>query len=108
MLGASGRGGACLAAAGNAERSRAEALLFAQQGGCRPGPRHKTEPDWAAVHRDPRRPGVTLPLLWEEYGAVHADGYGYGRWCELNRGRESRLSPRMRQTHPAGERLFVD
>lgn len=85
-----------------------EALLFAPQGGSRPGARHKTEPDWAAVHRELRRPGVTLLLLWEEYRAVHAGGYGYSRWCELYRGWESRLSPRMRQTHPAGERLFVD
>jgi transposase len=26
-------------------------------------------PDWASLHRDLRRPGVTLNLLWEEYRA---------------------------------------
>ncbi len=36
------------------------------------------------------------------------DGYGYSRWCELYRAWEGRLSPTMRQAHPAGERLFVD
>jgi transposase len=31
-----------------------------------------------------------------------------GRWCELYRAWEGRLSPTMRQAHPAGERMFVD
>ncbi len=61
-----------------------------------------------AIHHELRRPGVTLLLLWEEYRAVHLGGYGYSRWCELYRSWEARLSPTMRQAHPAGERLFVD
>ena len=55
-----------------------------------------------------RRPGVTLMLLWEECRAAEPDGYAYSRWCELYRAWEGRLSPTMRQAHPAGERLFVD
>jgi transposase len=55
-----------------------------------------------------RKPGVTLLLLWEEYRAGQPDGYGYSRFCDLARGWRGRLSPTMRQTHPAGERLFVD
>jgi transposase len=85
-----------------------EALLFAPLGGSTPGARHKDEPDWAPVHRELRRPGVTLLLLWQEYRANNPSGYGYSRWCELYRGWESRISPTMRQVHPAGERLFVD
>ncbi len=85
-----------------------EALLFAPLGGSQPGHRHKAEPDWTAVHHELRRPGVTLLLLWEEYRTLHSSGYGYSRWCELYRSWESRLSPTMRQTHQAGERLFVD
>jgi transposase len=85
-----------------------EALLFAPLGGSKPGKRLKTEPDWAAIHRELRRPGVTLQLLWEEYRAIHTKGYGYSRWCELYRSWEARLSPTMRQVHAAGERLFVD
>ena len=66
-------------------------------------------PDWAAVHRELRRKGVTLSLLWEEYRAAHpGDGYGYSRFCDLYRRWEGRLSPTMRQHHVAGERLFVD
>jgi transposase len=36
-------------------------------------------PDSAAVHRELRRPNVTLSLLWEEYraGLVGRDGFGY-------------------------------
>jgi transposase len=47
-------------------------------------------------------------LLWEEYRQAEPDGYGYSRWCELYRAWEGRLSPTMRQAHPAGERMFVD
>jgi transposase len=65
-------------------------------------------PDWPAIHRELRRAGVTLQLLWEEHRAAHPAGYGYSRFCELYRAWEGRLSPTMRQTHVAGERLFVD
>ncbi|MFZ3583581.1 IS21 family transposase [Loktanella sp. DJP18] len=67
-----------------------------------------TQPDWAHVHRELRRKGVTLSLLWEEYRADHPEGYGYSRFCELYTRWEGKLSPVMRQRHPAGERLFVD
>src|SRR6516164_7467348 len=84
-----------------------EAMLYAGPG-TQCGLRRKAEPDWTHVHRELRRPGVTLMLLWEEYRQAAPDGYGYSRWCELYRGWEGRLSPTMRQSHPAGERMFVD
>jgi transposase len=68
----------------------------------------RPRPDWAAIHRELRRAGVTLQLLWEEHRAAHPDGYGYSRYCELYRAWEARLSPTMRQSHVAGERMFVD
>jgi transposase len=68
----------------------------------------RPQPDWAAMHRELRRPGVTLQLLWEEYRAVHPAGYGYSRFCERYRAWEARLLPTMRQNHVAGERMFVD
>jgi transposase len=68
----------------------------------------RPHPNWAAIHRELRRPGVTLQLLWEEHRAVCPDGYGYSRYCELFRAWEARLSPTMRQNHIAGERMFVD
>jgi transposase len=68
----------------------------------------RPQPEWAEVHRELRRPGVTLQLTWEEYREAHPDGYGYSRYCDLYRSWEQRLSPTMRQLHVAGERTFVD
>ena len=70
--------------------------------------RIETQPDWSYIHRELRRKGVTLSLLWEEHRADHPEGYGYSRFCELYTQWEGKLSPVMRQRHPAGERLFVD
>jgi transposase len=72
------------------------------------GVRRYPEPDWAALARELKRPGVNLMILWEEYQAVHPEGYGYSRFCELFRDFERRLSPTMRQTHVAGHKVFVD
>ena len=65
-------------------------------------------PDWPALHRELRKSGVTLSLLWEEYRAVHPEGYGYSRFCDLYRDWRGRLGPTMRQVHVAGEKMFVD
>ena len=65
-------------------------------------------PDWNHVHKELKRRGVTLQLLWEEYRAEHVDGYGYSRFCDLYREWLKTVSATMRQTHAAGEKLFVD
>ena len=65
-------------------------------------------PDWNHVHAELRRRGVTLLLLWEEYRAEHGDGYGYSRFCDLYIDWRRGISATMRQTHIAGEKLFVD
>jgi transposase len=72
------------------------------------GARHYPEPDWAALVCEMKRPGVSLSILWEEYDAVHPQGYRYSRFCELYGAFERRLSPTMRQTHIAGHKAFVD
>lgn len=72
------------------------------------GLRRRVEPDWAALARELKRPGVTLQILWEEYRAVHPDGYGYSRFCELYGVFERKLSPTMRQHHASGDKVFVD
>lgn len=51
--------------------------------------------------------GVTLSLLWEEYRADHPEGCGCSRFCKIYTRWEGKLSPVMRQRHPAEERLFV-
>ena len=68
----------------------------------------RPQPDWAALHRELRRPGVTLLLLWEEYRAQHPNGFSYSWFCDCYRAWAGRVSPTLRQVHPAGERLFVD
>ena len=40
----------------------------------------RPQPDWARLHAEMRRPGVTLLLLWEEYRAGQPEGYGYSRY----------------------------
>jgi transposase len=68
----------------------------------------RPQPEWTRIHAELRRPGVTLLLLWQEYRAGQPEGYGYSRFCDLYAAWRGRLSPTMRQPHPAGERLFVD
>ena len=64
--------------------------------------------DWPANQTELKRRGVTLALLWQEYLAEHPAGYSYTRFCELHRAWKKTVSATMRQTHLAGEKLFVD
>jgi transposase len=84
-----------------------ETALYANRRSKR-GHRRHAEPDWPAVHRELKRKHVTLLIVWDEYIAANPGGYSYSRFCELYRGFEAKLSVTMRQTHVAGERLFVD
>jgi len=68
----------------------------------------KPVPDWTKVHQELKRRGVTLMILWEEHRAEHVEGHGYSRFCELYGEWRRRLAPTMRQTHVAGDKLFVD
>lgn len=68
----------------------------------------RTLPDFAAVHTQLKRKGVTLALLWEEYKAVTPDGLQYSQFCERYRQHGARVDLVMRQHHRAGEKLFVD
>lgn len=71
------------------------------------GPR--AEPDFGAIHREMRRKGVTLQLLWQEYKLDHPDdGYQYSRFCELYKRWRGDLDVVMRQQHRAGEKMFSD
>src|SRR5882724_6469612 len=65
-------------------------------------------PDWTKVHEELKRRGVTLMILWEEHRAAYVDGHGYSRFCEIYGEWRRRLSPTMRQTYLAGDKLFVD
>ena len=66
-----------------------EQRLFGRAG-VATGQRRRIEPDWAALAREPKRPGVRMMILWEEYREINQDGYGYSRFCDLRRGFERR------------------
>ena len=66
------------------------------------------EPDCAWIHHELKRPGVTLQLLWEEYQRGSEAAYKYTSFCVKYRAWALGLKRSMRQTHIAGERLFVD
>ena len=66
-------------------------------------------PDWAEIHQQMKRKGVTLMLLWQEYKEQHPErGYQYSQFAHHYRQWLGTLDVVMRQTHTAGEKLFVD
>ena len=65
-------------------------------------------PDWGEVHRELRRKGVTLTLLWHEYKEIHPEGFQYSWFCDQYRAWTGKLDVVMRQEHRGGEKLFVD
>ena len=67
------------------------------------------EPDYALVHQELKKKGVTLTLLWEEYlQAVGGRGYQYTAFCTRYKDWTGQLKRSMRQIHRAGEKLFAD
>lgn len=85
--------------------SELERRLFTAPGEAQP---ERPAPNWAKLHEELKRRSVTLVLLWQEYRAEHPDGYGYSRFCDLYSAWRCSMSATMRQTHVAGEKLFVD
>jgi transposase len=65
-------------------------------------------PDWAYIHAERRRVGVTLELLHFEYLQQHPDGYRYTAFCDHYREWLKKRRLTMRQEHRAGEKTFVD
>jgi len=75
------------------------------------GEDHRTDrpqPDWQWVHQEMKKKGVTLQLLWEEYKAIHPDGYEISQFYTLYAQWKRRLRVTLRQTYKAGEKMFVD
>ena len=70
----------------------------------------KVEPAYLMMVTELARKGVTLQLLWEEYGqALSAEEtYSYSQFCQRFRDWQKRQPLSMRQTHTPGEKLFVD
>jgi transposase len=74
-----------------------------------PAPRaSRAVPYWTEIHQALQTKGVTLYLLWQEYKAVHPDGFQYTAFTDRYRQWRGQLDVVMRQVHRAGEKLFVD
>lgn len=66
-------------------------------------------PDWAEVDEELRRHrSLTLMLVWEEYRQTYPDGYSYSQFHFHFRRWKKKQGMVMRQSHRAGEKLFVD
>lgn len=70
---------------------------------------HKRMPDWAGMHEEMQKVGVTLLLLWEEYRGINPDdALSYSQFTHYYRRYVRSLGLSMRQSHRPGERAFVD
>ena len=65
-------------------------------------------PEMGYLRKELNRKGVTLYQLWLEYREANPDGYQYSQFCLLYRQWTGKLDVCLRQTHRAGEKLFVD
>jgi transposase len=65
-------------------------------------------PDFAKLHAELARPGVTRLLLWQEYKADHPDGWQYSVFCNEYRRWRLTQEPVLCQHHAPGDKLFVD
>jgi len=72
-------------------------------------PKTRPMPKWEQIHRELKsQKSVTLQLLWYEYKQANPDGIQYSQFCAYYREWVRKLDVVMRQTHRAGEKMFVD
>lgn len=68
----------------------------------------RPEPDPGHIHQELKKPGVTLELLHLEYIEQHPSGLQYTAFTERYRAWKKRHGLTMRQSHKAGEKMYVD
>ena len=66
------------------------------------------EIDFVYIQKELRRKSVTLQLLYEEYAKEIEKPFSYAHFCLLYRDFKSSRPLSMRQTHKAGDKVFVD
>jgi len=64
--------------------------------------------NFAKIHQELCRKGVTLQLLWDEYQSEQENALSYSRYCHHYRLYKKSLKRSMRQTHKAGDKVFID
>ena len=66
-------------------------------------------PVWPEVHQELKKKGVTKNLLWQEYTQQYPNScYSYSQFCDRYLHWFKKQKRSMRQSHKAGEKLFVD
>jgi transposase len=66
-------------------------------------------PVWPELHLELKKSGVTKQLLWEEYTQQYPNRcYSYSQFCDRYLHWLKKQKRSMRQSHKAGEKLFVD
>lgn len=68
----------------------------------------KPQPDCNYIHKELKKKGVTLVLLWEEYRQDHPNGYQLSQFCGIYKQWRKTIDLVMRQDHKAGEKAFSD
>jgi transposase len=86
------------------DEDRLGSLLFP----VRPAGMPRFAMDMAYIHKELKRPHVTLQILWEEYRGQAPDGYGYSQYCKLYQDWLGKQAISLRQAHRAGDKLFID
>ncbi len=90
----------------NISDTELENLLFKQKTNKSDSKRHM--PSMESIHKELKRKGVTLQLLWYEYKQNNPDGYQYSYFCDLYQKWTKKIDISLRQKHRAGEKLFID
>jgi transposase len=84
------------------------ALKFYPRSDAQPSAKFQ-EPVWTEVHLELKKKGVTKQLLWEEYSQHYPNRcYSYSQFCARYSQWRKKQKRSMRQSHRAGEKLFID
>lgn len=87
---------------------QALALKFYPGSDAKPSAKYQ-EPVWTEVHQELKKKGLTKQLLWEEYTQHYPNRcYSYSQFCARYADWLKKQKRSMRQTHRAGEKLFID
>lgn len=87
--------------------SDSEAQEILGKGKRKPTPTRETI-DFSVIHSELKLKGVTLSLLWQEGLEREEWSCSYGGFCRRYNKWKGRQKLTMRQTHKAGEKMFVD
>ena len=55
-----------------------------------------------------KKTGITKAMMWQEYIALHPDGYKSSQFCEYYNRWSKRTDPVMHINHKAGDKMYVD